>query len=247
MMVGAGQDPQMDDNPPPRSWWSPSTPSLECLWTSRLARRSERFWVHERFVVRRSLPGCVDWPFKSNRACSGGCIRRGGRFVVSIAELRGVRRVIVLEMKGRIPLLAVALATALAGCTTSPGDHSLTIDVRSAPSKWTSEFTVAQAGTYSYSLTYAPHCAPIAGFALISPENLENVVRGPDLYSEPPKPIPTHETGSVHLSKGKWTGISGNGDPTGSQISPPVPSARLPIGGYWAAGCSWSLALTLTS
>lgn len=150
-------------------------------------------------------------------------------------------------MKVRLRLLGVALGLALAGCSTSPGDHSLTIHVRTAPSKWTAEFTIGQAGTYSYDLTYAPHCVPIPGFTLISPTKVESVLRGPDLYSEPPKPIPTHETGSVRLSMGRWTGVSGNGDPGGSQIAPPAPSAQLPIGGYFAAGCSWSLVLISTS
>jgi hypothetical protein len=151
------------------------------------------------------------------------------------------------EMKGRLPLLGVALGIALAGCRTSPGGHSVTIHVMTAPSKWTAQFTIAHAGTYSYNLTFAPHCVPILGFFLISPKGVETIVRGPDLYSEPPQPIPAHETGSVRLSSGKWKGVSGNGDPAGSQISPPAPSARLPIGGYWAAGCSWSLVLTSPS
>ena len=150
-------------------------------------------------------------------------------------------------MKGRLPLLGVALGMALAGCTTSPDGHSVTIHVMTAPSTWTAEFTIAQAGTYSYNLTFAPHCVPILGFAFISPKGVENFVRGPSLYASPPQPIPAHLTGSVRLSSGKWKGISGDGDPTGPQISPPVPSARLPIGGYWAAGCSWSLVLTSTS
>jgi hypothetical protein len=146
-----------------------------------------------------------------------------------------------------IVVIGLALCGVLAGCTTSSGGHAAAIYVMTAPSKWTAEFTITQAGTYSYNLTFAPHCVPILGFAFISPERVESVVRGPDLYSVPTQPIPAHDTGSVRLSKGKSTGISGNGDPTGSQISPPIPSARLPIGGYWAAGCSWSLTLTPSS
>src|ERR1039458_969462 len=145
-------------------------------------------------------------------------------------------------MKGRLPLLGVALGIALAGCTTSPGGHSVTIHVMTAPSTWTAEFTIAQAGTYSYNLTFAPHCEPIFGFAFISPKGVESFVRGPSIYAVPPQPIHAHETGSVRLSTGKWTGIDGNGDPTGPQPSIPPPSA--PIAGYWAAGCSWSLVLT---
>jgi hypothetical protein len=150
-------------------------------------------------------------------------------------------------MKGRLPLLGVALGMALAGCTTSPGGHSVTIHVMTAPSKWTAEFTITHAGTYSYNLTYGPHCVPLPGFAFISPEGVESFARGPNLYVASTQPIPVHETGSVRLSSGKWKGISGDGDPTGPQPSYPAPSARLPIGGYWAAGCSWSLVLTSTS
>lgn len=149
-------------------------------------------------------------------------------------------------MKGRLAFLStLAVCGVLTGCTTSTGGHS--IHVRTAPSEWTAEFTVAQAGTYTYNLTYAPHCVPIPGLALVSPEGVASFVRGPDLYAEPPQPIPAHETGSVRLSKGKWKGVSGNGDPTGSQISPPAPSAHLPISDGWAAGCSWSLVLTLSN
>ena len=147
-------------------------------------------------------------------------------------------------MKSRLALLGVALGTALAGCTTSSGGHPVTIHVTTAPSTWTAEFTIAHAGTYAYNLTYAHHCLPIAGFALVSPEGVESGVRGPDLYASPPQAIPAHETGSVRLSSGKWKAISGDGDPTGPQLSPPAPSARLPVGGYWGAGCSWSLTLT---
>jgi hypothetical protein len=123
----------------------------------------------------------------------------------------------------------------------------VTIHVSTAPSTWTAEFTIAHAGTYAYDLTFAPHCVPILGFAFISPGKVESIVRGPNLYALPPQPVPDHDIGSIRLSKGKWTGISGNGDPTGSQIAPPAPSARLPVGGYWAAGCSWSLTLTPSS
>jgi hypothetical protein len=154
------------------------------------------------------------------------------------------RRVIVVEMYRRfVVVIGLALCGVLAGCTTGSAGHSATIRVMTAPSKWTAEFTVAHAGTYAYELTYAPHCVPIPGFSLIGPGGVKSFVRGPDLYAEPARLIPAHETGSVRLKAGKWKGVSGNGDPTGSQISPPVPSARLPVGGYWAAGCSWSLTL----
>jgi hypothetical protein len=121
----------------------------------------------------------------------------------------------------------------------------VTIHVSTAPSKWTAEFTIAHAGTYSYNLTFAPHCVPIFGFAFISPEQVESYVRGPNIYAASPQPIPAHETGSVRLTKGKWTGIDANGDPTGPQPSIPPPS--LPLASYWKAGCSWSLVLTSTS
>jgi hypothetical protein len=77
-------------------------------------------------------------------------------------------------MKGRLSLVGVALGMALAGCSTSPGGQSVTIHVMTAPAKWTAEFTIAHAGTYSYSLTFAPHCVPIFGFAFISPAKVES-------------------------------------------------------------------------
>ncbi len=144
-------------------------------------------------------------------------------------------------------MLGAAFGVALSGCTASPGGHLVTIHVMTAPSTWTAEFTIVHAGTYAYNLTFAPHCVPILGFTLFSPEGVESIVRGPDLYAEPPRPIPSHETGLLRLSSGKWKGVSGDGDPTGPQISPPAPSAQLPSGGYWAAGCTWSLVLTSTS
>jgi hypothetical protein len=150
-------------------------------------------------------------------------------------------------MKGRFSLLGAALGIALSGCATSPSGHSVTIHVMTAPSSWTAGFTITHAGTYSYNLTFAPHCVPILGFELLSSKGVVSVVRGPDLYAEPSERIPAHETGSVRLSSGKWKGVSGDGDPGGPQISPPAPSAQLPIGGYWAAGCTWSLVLTSTS
>ena len=159
----------------------------------------------------------------------------------------GPRRVALAEMSRRfVFLMTSALCGVLAGCTTSPG-RAPTIHVMTAPARWTAEFTVAHAGTYSYKLTYASHCVPIAGFALIGPESVDTSLRGPNLYAEPPQAIPADETGSVRLSSGTWKGISGDGDPTGSQISPPPPSARLPSGGYWGAGCSWTLTLTPSS
>jgi hypothetical protein len=121
----------------------------------------------------------------------------------------------------------------------------VTIHVMTAPSTWTAEFTIAQSGTYSYNLTFARHCVPIFGFAFISPERVESFIGGPSIYAASTQPIRAHETGSVRLSKGKWTGIDGNGDPTGPQPSIPAPSEL--IAPYWAAGCSWSLVLTSTS
>jgi hypothetical protein len=147
-------------------------------------------------------------------------------------------------------LMTLALGGVLAGCTANPGDHPVTIQVMTAPSKWTAEFTVAQAGTYSYNLTYSPHCVPLPGFIFISPEGVERFARrGPNLYaaSTQPIPVPVHVAGSLRLSAGRWKGVSGDGDPTGPQASYPPPSARLPVGGYWAAGCSWSLTLTSSS
>jgi hypothetical protein len=134
---------------------------------------------------------------------------------------------------------------ALAGCTTSSDGQAATIHVSTTPSKWTAEFAIAHAGIYSYDLTFAPHCVPIFSFAFISPEKVESYVRGPSIYAASPKPIPAHETGTVRLTNGKWTGIDGNGDPNGPQPSIPAPS--LPLASYWHAGCSWSLVLTSTS
>ena len=154
-------------------------------------------------------------------------------------------------------LSSLALCGVLGGCTSSPSvakpapspEATKPITIRAGTQgSWTSPIeavvSIRQRGTYLYDLAFArvppapgeqpQACAPLTSFRLVSEH-------GTVRYIQPPFTYTGDVNGSVLLSAGKWTGISGRkGSVADSTISPPPP----PRGAFWALGCPWSLTLT---
>jgi hypothetical protein len=163
-----------------------------------------------------------------------------------------------------VALTSLSVCAVLAGCSSSApvakpsavattvpkpapiviAAQTITIQAGTGPSTTTAiqaQIPIARAGTYQYAITtplsrpansqQPGRCVPLGGFRLVGPQG---TVRYPKAS------LSGVATGSIVLTAGTWTGISGVSWPAAvDTIIPPF----LP-GGFWAIGCPWSLTLT---